>query len=111
MRVSQLVDKLALRVLTPDVSLEREVKCAYAGDLLSFVMAKGNEGTAWVTVQTHMNVIAVACLHDFSCVIISESGDVPTDVLDRATEEKMPVLQSELSTYSLCGALCKFGVG
>lgn len=35
-------------------------------------MAHGREHMAWVTVQTHMNVIAVATLHEMSCVIIPE---------------------------------------
>ena len=57
-------------VSTPDD--QREACGVYIGDLLSWVMAHGKAGMAWITVQTHMNVIAVASLMEMSAVIIPE---------------------------------------
>ena len=51
----------------------RAIACGYTCDLLSHVMGKGVADMAWVTVQTHMNVVAVASLLDFACVIVPES--------------------------------------
>ena len=39
------------------------VENVYIGDLLSFVMANGKEGALWLTVQKHLNVVAVAELN------------------------------------------------
>ncbi len=110
MTVSQLIEPLELTLLTPEADLSRLVTGGCTCDLLSFVMAKGKEGTAWITVQTHLNVIAVASLHEFSCVIVAESAAVEQDTLERAQEEGIPVLQSALSEYELSGRLYALGV-
>jgi serine kinase of HPr protein (carbohydrate metabolism regulator) len=73
-------------------------------------MAHGKEGTAWVTVQTHLNVIAVACLHDFACVIIPENITVPKDTIQKADEEGMPVLSCGKTGYGVCGELASFEI-
>ena len=54
---------------------EREITSGCACDLLSWVMAHGCGDMAWVTVQTHMNVIAVAALLDFALRVLL--GSVP----------------------------------
>ena len=58
-----------------------------------------------MTIQTHLNVIAVACLHDFACVIIPESVEVPRETLQKADEENMPVLSATQSAYGICAAM------
>ena len=81
MTVAQLIEPLELTLLTPQTSLEREVTGGCVCDLLSFVMARGDAGMAWITVQTHLNVIAVASLHEFSCVIVAEGSAVEPETL------------------------------
>lgn len=88
-----------------------EVTDVYACDLLSFVMAKGIEGLAWITVQTHINVLAVACLHDFSCVIIPEDIVIPKETITKAQEEGVPVYSSSKTAYEICGIFYEMGVG
>ena len=70
MNVRELMPHIEARALTGETGLDNPVSAGYACDLLSWVMAHGREHMAWVTVQTHMNVIAVATLHEMSCVII-----------------------------------------
>ena len=108
--VDQLIKALDMRLLTPSADTDRQVTGGGVGDLLSFVMAKGKAGMAWITVQTHLNVIAVASLNEFSCVIIAEDGDVEADTLAKAEEENIPVLSSPLSSYALAGRLYEMGV-
>ena len=83
----------------------------YVGDLLSWVMAAGDEGMAWVTVQTHMNVVAIASLHEFACIVLSEGNEMEQAVLDKATAEGIAVLSCQVSSYQACCALCRLGVG
>lgn len=65
MILKELVDLLPL-ISVNNVSLEKEVQGVYIGDLLSFVMANGQENELWLTVQRHLNVVAVAELTGFS---------------------------------------------
>ena len=94
MTISELAEKIGANVVTPGVDLSREISSGYTCDLLSWVMAHGKEGMAWITVQTHMNVIAVATLHDMACVIIPEGIKVEEDVIKKADEEGVAVLTS-----------------
>lgn len=107
--VEQICAELALKPLT-NTALTREAKGCYVCDLLSRVMARGEEGMVWVTVQTHLNVLAVACLHEFSCVIIPEGIAVPQETLDKANEEGIPVLSGTKTAYEICAGLARLGV-
>ena len=110
MKIKELIPLIDARPATPDADLEKEVLCGYTCDLLSWVMANGQEGMAWVTVQIHMNVIAVAALHDMACVILPEDIAMERDSLDKAADEGICVLQSPLSGYEICGRLHAAGV-
>ncbi len=111
MTVLEVKEALGAHVLTQGTDLNRTVNEGYSCDLLSWVMAHGREGMAWITVQTHMNVIAVASLHDMSCVIIPENIRMEDDVLAKATEEGITVLSSELTAFDISGRLFAAGIG
>ena len=110
MTVTQLMDIIDAQNLTPDLSLSKEVSCGYVCDLLSWVMAHGMPGTAWVTVQTHLNVIAVAVLMEFACIILPEGIDIDESSLQKAQIEKIPVLKSRKTSYQLCGEMAAAGI-
>ena len=110
MKIKELLPLIEAENKTPGGNLERTVRCGYACDLLSWVMAHGDESMAWVTVQTHMNVIAVAALHDMACVILPESIQMDAESLEKAAAENICVLQSPLSGYAICGRMHAAGV-
>ena len=110
MKVSDLITLLDAENLTPSLSGDREVSCGYTCDLLSWVMAHGEEGMAWVTVQTHMNVIAVAVLADMACVIMPENINMEKESLQKAAEEGLVVIKSPLTAFAICGRMAKAGV-
>ena len=111
MTVAKVMEALGLKLLTKDVCLEGEVTGGCVCDLLSVVMAEGEAGMAWITVQTHLNVLAVACLHDFSCVVIPENIQVPEETVKKAQEEGIPLYSSPKTAYALGGILHELGVG
>ena len=64
MRVSELCDALGAKAVVMP-SPDREIKGAYVGDLLSWVMGKAEADNVWVTIMSNLNVIAVASLCGF----------------------------------------------
>ena len=70
MNVQELIEKTGWTCIAAKEHLDRTVGGAYCGDLLSWVMGNGEPEQAWITVQVHMNVIAVAVLREFSCIVI-----------------------------------------
>ena len=110
MKISDLIPLIEAENLTPEVAADRGITCGYSCDLLSWVMAHGDEGMAWVTVQTHMNVVAVAVLADMACIILPERIRMEAESLAKAREEGMTVLSSPLTAYEICGRLFAQGV-
>ena len=110
MKVSELIGLIDAKRLTETFSDDREILCGYVCDLLSWVMAHGEEGMAWVTVQTHLNVIAVAALAEMACVVLPEGITMEQEVLDKANAEEMCVLSSPLTAYEICGRLAGQGI-
>ena len=108
--VKDCCEKAELKQLT-NLEETAEITDGYICDLLSWVMARGTEGMAWITVQTHLNVLAVACLHDFSCVVIPENIQVPEETVKKAQEEGIPLYSSPKTAYVLGGILHELGVG
>jgi hypothetical protein len=110
MDIQGLINLTNARLLTPNADTAREVKCGYSCDLLSWVMAHGKNGMAWITVQTHMNVVAVATLMEMALVLVPENIQVAQDVLDRAENEGIAILSSEKTAYELCGLMYGAGI-
>lgn len=110
MTIKELVNIIDGDNKTPELDLEKEVTCGYTCDLLSWVMAHGKEGMAWITVQTHINVIAVAVLMEMACVIICEGIQIEPASLAKAKKEGVAVIQSKLSAYELCSVMSQAGL-
>ncbi|MBE0449318.1 MAG: AraC family transcriptional regulator [Clostridia bacterium] len=89
---------------------EREILNVYSCDLLSWVMAKGKHDTAWITVQTHSNILAVASLLDFSCIIIPEGISVEKETIEKADEQDVVLLTTPLEAYEIFKILYEEGV-
>ncbi|MCC6485097.1 MAG: serine kinase [Armatimonadetes bacterium] len=82
----------------------------YVSDLLSDVMGQAHSGEIWVTVQSHLNVVAVAALKELSAVIICQSREVAPAVAARAKGEGVVLFRTPLSAYEVCGKLWELGL-
>jgi hypothetical protein len=86
MDLQEIVKSLSLEVTTPELDLKREVTGGYASDLLSDVMGNAHEGDIWITLQIHLNIIAVASLKGLSGIILVNNRKPAADTLKRAAE-------------------------
>ena len=104
MTVKELSHVLALTEFTLPQP-EREVTGGHVGDLLSWVMGRAQAGNAWITIMSNQNVAAVALMAEVSCVILTE-GVVPDEALrQRAQQQDINLMGTELSTYDTAAAL------
>lgn len=104
MKVNEMADKLGMEMLT-HAGTENEVTGVYACDLLSRVMSGCNAGDVWITVQTHLNVLAVAELDDAACIIVPEGIVVEAATVEKAEETGIAMVSSQMGTYELCWKL------
>ncbi len=110
MTVQEVLELTEAKDMTPETDKQTEVSCGYTCDLLSWVMAHGAAGMVWVTVQTHMNVIAVASLMEMAAVVIPEGIEMEAPSLEKAKEEGISVLESPLTAYEICARLAAKGL-
>lgn len=110
MTVNEISNKLNLKLLGGNRGLNKEVKDVYICDLLSFVMSHANEGSLWITVQTHINIIAVSVLVGISCIVVPENINIDEDTLLKAEEESIPVFTTEYNSYKLACMLKDLGL-
>jgi serine kinase of HPr protein (carbohydrate metabolism regulator) len=111
MTVREVVDTLKLAVCSGADNLDREVTGGYVGDLLSNVIANAQSGNVWITMQVHVNIVAVAVLKELAAIILVQGREPAEDTLKRAAEEKVTILASQLSSFELAGKLHELGIG
>ncbi len=102
MKVRELAEKSGFQVHADEIAFDKEIEGVFCGDLLSWVMGNCHESNAWITVQTHLNVVAVAALKEISCLIIVQDASIPQETLDKAKEEHIAVFETSMSAYEAC---------
>ncbi|UCH78006.1 MAG: serine kinase [Candidatus Coatesbacteria bacterium] len=110
MELKKIVDKLGLEVAAGAEHLGRAAQSSYVSDLLSDVMANAGEGTLWITIQTHANIVAVCALHDLAAVVIANGKRPNEETLARAEEEGVVLLLSPQSAFDVAGRLYELGL-
>ncbi len=104
MRISEIVKVLKLETVT-EIAEDRDVTGVYACDFLSRVMSCCEAGNIWITVQTHLNVLAVAELNNAACIIVPEGISPGSSTVEKAMEKGIAILSSEKPAYELCWRL------
>jgi len=110
MKLKEVIDQLELKVAGAGENLDKEVAGGFASDLLSDVMANSREGDIWVTLQVHPNIIAVATLKDLAGIVIVQGKKPEEQTVEKAKQEGVPLMVSELQTFELVGRLYSLGV-
>ena len=81
------------------------VSCAYAGDLLSDVMGHCGDESVLVTIQNHLNTIAVCTLVGVEAIVICHDRPVPDDMKAAAEREEVAIVTTPLSQFAASVAL------
>lgn len=84
---------------------DRIIEGAYCGDLLSWVMGRAKADQVWITIMTNINVLAVASLVDFSCIIIAEGARLSPEDTDEAIKKGINVLYSDMPVFEIAATL------
>lgn len=106
MLLREIIERTDLELVTREVEiLEREVKWAYTSDLLSDVMASAQAGDLWLTIQRHLNIVAVAKLKDLAGIVLAKGITPSPEVVAKAEDKGIPLLISRYPLFELCGRL------
>ncbi len=105
MTVRQLVEEMGLSVYSGKTDLDKNITGAYVSDLLSDVMGHAREGEVWVTLQSHLNVVAIASLKELAAIVLVKGIEPGREVLEKASAEGIPVLGTTGQTFETAGKL------
>ncbi len=111
MKLTELATQLGLQALTPEVPLATaDITGGYVSDLLSDVLANAPKGGVLVTVQVHLNVIAVAVHAELAAVIFALDRIPEDNVRAKAVEEGISLFTTKTSAFDVVGRLYKLGL-
>ncbi len=110
MTVDDLAAQLEGKVITRAGDTRGEVRGGYASDLLSDVIANACEGDAWVTLQRHVNIVAVAQLTGLAAIVLVNGREPEQDTVARAIEERIPIVSTPMTAFSAVGAMYAAGI-
>ena len=79
----------------------------YASDLLSDVMGHCGDESVLITIQNHLNAIAVCTLAGIEAVVICNGRPVPDDLTAAAEREGVGLLTTPLSQFAASVALAE----
>ncbi|MHC4426109.1 MAG: DRTGG domain-containing protein [Planctomycetota bacterium] len=110
MKLKELIRKLNLGVRSAKGNLDREVTGGYASDLLSDVLAHGEEGNLWITLQIHKNIVAVASMKNLAGIVLVNGREPEQETIEKAEAENMAIMVTDMPTFELVGRLYSIGV-
>ena len=129
MRLSELARSLELTRLTPlpqgdspaaggdptggaptGPGRDPDITRGYASDLLSDVLANAPTGGVLITLQVHLNVIAVAGHAGLNAVIFSSGREPENEIIEKAGKEGIALFASPEDTFDLVGRLYSLGI-
>lgn len=104
MRISDLGDILEGSFVQPAYD-DRAIDSVYTSDLLSDVIAHADRGAVLVTVQAHVNTVAVALDKESPAVIVCNGRVPPDDMLASARRYRIAIFRTERNQFETSGIL------
>jgi hypothetical protein len=111
MNLQQIIDQLNLNVLTEPRDFAGITPTGgYSSDLLSCVMAGARKGHLWITLQAHLNIVAVGALNEVAAIIITENAQPDAASIEKANQQRVILLATSQPTYEVNGKLWEMGI-
>lgn len=103
MTTAEIAEKVngAIAIDKPDAV----VNYAYASDLLSDVMGHCGDESVLITIQNHLNTLAVCTLAGIEVIVICHGRPVPDDMAEAARREEVAIVTTQMSQFEASIAL------
>lgn len=110
MMMNELITLLEARLLCGSPTDPHDFSSAFAGDMMSDVLAYGPGQSLLLTGLLNQQVIRTAEMLDMHCIVFVR-GKVPSsEVLALAEEKDIAVLSTEYGMFAACGLLYRAGL-
>jgi len=113
MTLKEIASTMGFESLTPGLAgsgPSADVSRAHVSDLLSDVLANAPAGGVLLTIQVHMNVIAVALHAGLAAVVFTSDMKPEEAVRAKAEAEGLPLFSTAQSSFDAAGRLYALGL-
>ena len=110
MTVAEAAEKIEGTIVAGATASNREIQGGYSSDLLSDVMGNSREGDVWITLQKHVNIVAVAQLNGLAAIVLVNGRKPEPDTLAKAEEMGIPIISTPLQAFDAVGILHSLGI-
>jgi predicted transcriptional regulator len=113
MKLREIQEILSAEVLTEGADLDKQIKYAFAADLLSDVLALARGTgvqTLLITGIVHPQVIHASNIFDLGAIIFVRGKRPVEATLQSAIENQIPLLVTPYIMYEACGRLYQHGI-
>ena len=100
MKVSELAAALDLEIINMSGG-DRIIKNGYTCDLLSWVIGRAEPESAFITIMSNLNTVAVGMLADVSCIILCENVEIDGSVKQKADDEGVNILRTKRNNFEI----------
>ncbi len=100
MKVSDILNS-SYELLTNQKTLNNTFHGVYQTDLLSAAIKSAKPNQGLITLISHVNTVALAMMIDLSLIIIAEHRNVTAEMIDKANEEGICILSTELKSFEI----------
>src|SRR5512137_1446757 len=110
MRLEEVVTLVSGKILTDAPDLQAEIAGGCGADLMSDVLASVQPHAVLLTGLCNPQVVRTAQMADVAAVVFVRGKMPAQDVIDLASEEKIPLITTPYGMFELCGRLYKAGL-
>lgn len=109
MNVNDIKDLLGAEIICGNEHLNREVRTAFAADMMSDVLAFAKEQSVLLTGLCNPQVIRTSEMMDIVCIVFVRGKKPDEGMIALAKEMDLILLQTNLWLFTACGMLFEKG--
>ncbi len=110
MKIAEIAAAINGRMVCSAALAGREVKRAFASDLMSDVLTLNKNGILLITGLSNLQTIRVAEVAEISCILLVRNKKASPEMIHLAEENKIVIIESEKSMFAVSGALYQSGI-
>jgi predicted transcriptional regulator len=110
MQLREVLEIIEGKVISTDVDLTREVSLGGGADLMSDLLAFGQEGMLLMTGLTNPQVVRTADMAGVAAIVFVRGKIPPPETINLAGQKGIPLLASKYTMFETCGRLYKAGL-
>jgi len=110
MKIADVISYVDGVLLSPCPDPDVDIKGAFAGDLMSDVLASTQAESLLITGLSNPQVVRTALIADVRLIIFARGKKPSQDTIKLAIDEKLPILTSKFGLYEISARLACHGL-